>query len=159
EEFERKLKGQQSKHRQAQKKMRAEAKRAISEAEKAASERDLAKAALAARTEADEARADHIADEVSNRAHQINHIAPLLLNLLGTLAIFQYFTGWLTSLTWTAVGAAVGLVGLYDAIMHERPKIGVPTILRWYCRWALRRRLTAGNLAACINDFCFDGCK
>lgn len=161
EQFERKLQAEQSKHREAQRKTRAEAKRAVSEAERAAAERDLAHAALAARSRADQEKADHLAEQISRRASRIERITAMLFVGLGVLAVIQYLSGWLTSLAWTFVAAAAGFVGLYDSIMTrlERPKIGIPTMLRLYCRWALRRKLEAANLPVSIDDFDFCGSK
>jgi hypothetical protein len=155
QEYERKLQLQQSRHREAQRKARNEAQQAIME-------RDAARAELSARSEADRAKVNGFVRDVSARAALIERFAVGLLLLMGALAILQYLTGWLaTSLLWTVVLALAGLIGLYDFIMTrlERPKVGIPTLLRFYCRWALSRKLKAAKIPDLSADnFDFNGC-
>jgi hypothetical protein len=156
EEYERKLKEQQSKHREMQRKARLETERVVAE-------RNAANAALAARAEADRSKVDQHIQRISSRAVQIERAAVGLLLIMGALAIFQYFTGLLTkSPVWTDLLALAGSIGLYDFIMTrlERPKIGIPTLLKLYCRWSLRRKLKLASLPeVSLNDFNFNGAK
>ena len=162
-EYERNLQKQKARHLESQRKSRAETNRAVAAAQQSAKERDAAKAALAARKTADRSTADGFALKISTRAKRIEHFATVVLLGMGALAVVQYFTGWLTtSRLWTLLLAVAGVIGLYDFITNrlERPKIGVPTLLRLYCRWSLNRLLKAANLPEqSVDDFDFDGCK
>ena len=126
-------------------------------------ERDEAKAALAARGEREKEAADEFARRITRRARLVQTIASIFLLLMGGVAILQYFTGWLsTSFAWTCVLAVAGLIGLYDFVTNrlERPKVGIPTLLKWYCRWAFSRRLKKANLLdQSIEQFEFEGCS
>lgn len=82
--------------------------------------------------------------------------------MMGGVTVVQYLTGWLSaSFIWTCVLAVAGLIGLYDFIAKrlERPAIGIPTVLKGYCRWALGRQLKKANLPnQSIEQFMFEGC-
>ena len=163
QEYERGLQQQRVRHLETQRKLRMEANKAVAAAQQAATERDAANAALAARKKADQLTADGFARKISTRAKRIERIATGVLLAMGALAVVQYATGWLTtSRVWTLVLAAAGLLGLYDFITNrlERPKLGVPTLLRLYCRWSLNRMLRAANLPEqSVDGFDFDGYK
>jgi hypothetical protein len=163
QEFERNLQEQKKRHSELQRKARAETTEARSAMLRAEEERDEAKAALAARKERDKEAADEFARRIARRAGLVEKLASIFLLLMGGVAILQYFTGWLsTSFAWTCVLAVAGLIGLYDFITNrlERPKVGIPTLLKWYCRWAFARRLKKANLPdQSIEQFEFEGCS